>query len=381
MKQRLTVAAWLLAGCSVGQVPPARAPAPANSPFRLNLCSEAPVRLQGPPGAQQSRGCVATFTQDLSDPATIHSLGARQIKRRYLVYAPVGLPNAPVPVVFVFPGYSASAEGAAFYYTHTAFERLADRDGFVVVYGNGLPSSPPSGEKASMPEGGFLQGCLAAHAGEGVDVSYVRRILDQLATELKIDRSRVYATGLSAGGGMSFQLALEAPDLVAAIAPVAGLPFQPSGVWRHFCHPKPGHERISIAMLAATHDPFISYAPGGSREYPNAHYPGMEETRDAWLAALRIQGPPTIDKLADVTRGDSYTPETGLESSTIERQRYPLGPEGQELWYYKAEGMGHWWPNPVQIWPGLWTRFGKTNQDIDFADQAWEFFKRHRARR
>ena len=78
--------------------------------------------------------------------------------------------------MFVFPGYSASAEGAAFYYTQTSFERLADRDGFIVVYGNGLPNAPSAGEKPSMPEGGFLQGCFAEHAGEGVDVAYVRRI-------------------------------------------------------------------------------------------------------------------------------------------------------------------------------------------------------------
>jgi polyhydroxybutyrate depolymerase len=228
-----------------------------------------------------------------------------------------------------------------------------------------------------MPEGGFLQGCLAEHAGEGVDVTYVRRIIEQLETELKIDRSRIYATGLSAGGGMAFELALEAPDLVAAIAPVAGLPFQPRGGWVLSCHPKPGHERISVAMLGATHDRFISYTPGGSREYPGAHYPGMEQTRDAWLAAMKIHGPPTIDKFPDVVQGDSYTPHTGLSSSTIERQRYPLGSDGQELWYYKAVGMGHWWPNPVQMGQGLWERFGKTNQDIDFADEAWEFFKRH----
>jgi len=374
------LAAWLLAGCSAGHVqPPARPPLPA---FRLALCTEAPVRLQGPPGAQQSRGCVATFTQELSDPATIHGVGAKQVRRRYLVYAPARLPATPVPVVFVFPGYSASAEAAAFYYTHGSFERLADRDGFVVVYGNGLPNAPPTGEKPSLPEGGFLQGCLAAHAGEGVDVSYVRRILAALATELNIDRSRIYATGLSAGGGMAFQLALEAPDLVAAIAPVAALPFQPTGAWRLFCHPRPGHERVSIAMLAATHDRFVSYAPGGSPEYPNAHYPGMEATRDAWLAALRIpptSGAPTVDAFPDVVQGDSFTPATGLASSTIERQRYPLGPDGQELWYYKAVGMGHWWPHPTQMWPGLWNRFGKTNQDLDFADEAWAFFKRHRA--
>jgi len=200
-----------------------------------------------------------------------------------------------------------------------------------------------------------------------------------------IDRSRDYATGLSAGGGMALQLALEAPDLVAAIAPVAPLPFQPTGPWRHFCHPQPGHERVSIAMLAATHDRFVSYAPGGSPEYPNARYPGMEATRDAWLAALGIQhtlpasGAPIVDAFPDLVRDDSLTPATGLASSTIERQRYPAGPDGQELWYYKAIGMGHWWPHPTQSWPGLWNRFGKTNQDIDFADEAWTFFQRHRA--
>jgi len=80
-------------------------------------------------------------------------------------------------------------------------------------------------------------------------------------------------------------------------------------------------------------------------------------------------------------QGDSLTAQTGLSTSTIERHRYPPGPDGQELWYYKADGMGHWWPNPTQMSPGLWQRFGKTNQDIDFADEAWTFFQRHRAKR
>jgi polyhydroxybutyrate depolymerase len=323
---------------------------------------------------------VVTFDQELSDPAIVRSVGAKHVTRRYLVYAPVGLPSKPAPVVFMFPGYSASAEAAAFYYTQTRFERLADRDGFIVVYGNGLPKPPTASEKVAMPEGGFLQGCFGPHTGEGIDVAYVRRIIEQLETELPIDRSRLYATGLSAGGGMSFELALEAPDLVAAVAPVAALPFQPRGEWAFSCHPKPGHEHVSVAMLGSTDDPFISYKPGSSREYPGAHYPGMEQTRDVWLAALKIHGPPTIDRFPDVIAGDSYTPATGLTSSTIERQRYPAGSEGQELWYYKAVGMGHAWPNPVQSWPGLWQRFGKTNQDIDFADQAWEFFKRHSKR-
>jgi polyhydroxybutyrate depolymerase len=350
---------------------------PVAKPFRLALCTEAPVRLAASPSDTQSRGCVVNFMQEWSDPDSIRWLGARQALRRYLVYAPSRLPAGPLPVVFVFPGSTASAEAAALYYTHSRFETLADRDGFIVVYGNGLPNPVWPGDKPSSPKGGFLPGCQAQHAGEGLDVTYVRLIVAQLETELKIDRTRIYATGLSMGGGMSLQLALEAPDLVAAIAPVAPVPFQPSGEWLRSCHPRPGYGTVSIAMLAATADPFISYFPGPSTKYPEAHFPGMEQTRDAWLSALKIVGAPTTETFPDLVVGDSYQPSTGLATSTIERQCYPVGPDGQEFWYYKAVGMGHWWPNPKPMWKPLWAEFGKNNQDIDFADQAWEFFRRH----
>lgn len=361
--------ALLFVACShqpgVDCPPPRAAPVPR---FRSSVCSSAPIVLEGAPASEQSRGCIATFKQ---------RVGAEERERRYLIYAPTNLPARPVPLVLVFPGYGVSAEGAALFHTRTRFEHLADREGFVVVYGNGLPDPPTPREKASVPEGGFLQGCLAQHEGEGIDVTYVRRILDDVARELPIDRARIYATGLSAGGGMAFQLALEAPELVAAIAPVAPLPFQPTGIWLHACHPRAGHELVSIAMLAATDDPFISYGPGHSREYPTARYPGMEATRDVWLAALGLSGPPELDQLPDRVQGDAYEPDTHRTTSTVTRQRYRPGPDGRELWFYEAIGMGHAWPNPTQLSDGLWSRFGKTNQDIDFADEAWTFFKRH----
>jgi polyhydroxybutyrate depolymerase len=392
MTRRLALLGLLLGACAGNQAaapPPASvvaaSPAPAGTPpdapaptrFRLRLCTEPPVHLEGPPGVQQSRGCVATFRQRLTDPEIIQTLGATEVERRALVYAPANLPPRPVPVVLVFPGYSSSAEAIAFYNTHTRFETLADRDGFIVVYGNGLPNPPNAHERVSVPKGGFLSGCLARHGGEGVDVAYVRQLLDRLAVEIPIDRTRIYATGFSAGGGMSFELALEAPDLVAAIAPVAPVPFQPNGWWRVHCHPQPGYDHLSIAMVAGTNDPFISYDGGGSREYPEAHYPGMERARDAWVAALGLAGPPEIDALPDVVQTDSYEPDSGRAGSTIERQRYRPGPDGRELWYYKAVGMGHAWPSPIESWRGLWSRFGKNNQDVDFADEAWTFFQRH----
>ncbi len=164
---------------------------------------------------------------------------------------------------------------------------------------------------------------------------------------------------------------------MAAIAPVAPLPFRPDGEWLMRCNPVAGYGSVSIAMLAATADPYISYGRGPSKRYPDASYPGMEPTRDAWLAALGITGPPTMETLPDRVPGDSYEPDSGMASSYVERFTYARGPAGQEFVYYRAVGAGHWWPNPTQSFNGLWATFGKTNQDMDFAEQAWEFFRRH----
>jgi len=349
-----------------------------NWKYGLRICDADPIKLEGPPGAKQSRGCVVNYIQRITDPAYIKQFGTVTVQRRYLVYAPKNLPQHPLPVVFVFPGKGTNAETAAFYITQTRFETLADRDGFVVVYGNGLPF-PREGESTEgwMENGGTFNGCWPEHSGEGIDIKYVREILDQLQTELKIDRTRVYATGVSAGGGLSFQLALEAPDLVAAVAPVTPLPFQPAGTWLFNCHVHPDCGTVSIAMLAATADPSIAYEPGGSLWYPDAKYPGMKQTRDTWLSAMEITGAPAFESFPDIVKSDSYKPHSGVTDSYIELYKYPSGSLGSEFWYYKAVGAGHWWPNPTQIYYELWDRYGKTNQDIDFADQAWAFFQRH----
>lgn len=371
-----------LAGCASVRVPgetgtePVAARVSAGK-FRLKVCSEEPMRLDDHPGKDQTRGCVAAFQQDVPDRVALRALGAKTLRRRYLVYAPASLPAGPVPLVFVFPGKGTAAEMAANDVTHARFEVLADRDGFVVVYGNGVERSTITRERPIVPDGGFFDGCFATRSGENIDVTYVREIVRQLESEIPIDRSRIYATGLSAGGGLSLELALEAPDLVAAVAPVAPVPFQPARPWLRYCDALPGHQDVSIALVAGTADPHVSYNPGASTMYPDARYPGMEQTRDTWLKALGIKGEPVVERFPDLVQDDSYKPTSGVKSSTMEVQRYPLGPRGQELWYFKGVGMGHWWPSPQPNSPSMWPTFGKTNQDIDFADLAWEFFKTH----
>lgn len=132
-------------------------------------------------------------------------------------------------------------------------------------------------------------------------------------------------------------------------------------------------------MLAATDDPFIAYHAGHSHMYPNARYPGMETTRKVWLRELGYLNPPEIDSFPDIIQGESYEKNTSLKNSRFVRSCYRKGKdiESQEFYFLKAVGMGYRWPNPNRPPEKLWEPFGKTNQDIDFADLSLNFFKKH----
>ena len=354
---------------------------PESGLFRLGLCDAEPFPSTQPfnldPQLEQTRGCVVNYEQVSTDPTTIAFFGTDTYQRRYLVYAPIDLPAEPVPVVFMFHGGTGAvnAESSASLYTHTSFERLADEHGFIVVYGNGL-TLQLNGDQVAR-EGGWFHSCFGPHEGEGIDVQYVREIIDQLDTEVAVDRTKIYATGLSAGGGMALQLAMEAPDLVAAVAPVAPLPWSTDGDWLFECNPDPELGSVSIAMYAATGDRFIPYNQGPGIEFPDSTYPGMEETRDHWLAQMGITGDPVLESRENSVLDDSYEPFTGVTDSFVEVYKYSAGTMGSEFWFFRAEAAGHWWPHPNQSIDFFWEDFGKTNQDIDFAEEAWTFFQRH----
>merc|ERR1712224_468235 len=118
---------------------------------------------------------------------------------------------------------------------------LADKEGFVVAYPRGLlPAESISGIIPGIPKDWFTGGhtwnagscCPAASRGKTDDVQFARDLLaaftsgavkDLSGGKIDIDPTRVYATGGSNGAFMSYRLACEAPELFAAIAPVAGV--------------------------------------------------------------------------------------------------------------------------------------------------------------
>ncbi len=160
-------------------------------------------------------GMACAGTDELS--AGTHDLRLRvgDTKRSYYLHLPPSFESlGPLPLVLAFHGGGGRAKG---YLEYAGLDAVADREGFVVAYPDG--------------SGGLRRRLLTWNAGrccgpamrEGVDdIGFARALVEEIARRVSIDRRRVYATGHSNGAMMSYRVAAEAPELVAAIAPVAG---------------------------------------------------------------------------------------------------------------------------------------------------------------
>jgi polyhydroxybutyrate depolymerase len=126
------------------------------------------------------------------------------ITRYALVNVPPGVPvNRALPLVLVLHGAGGTGRGME---SGTGFSAVADRYGFVAVY----PSAP------------WKMWNITASTQKPDDVAFIRQLLDTVESQVCVDPSRVYATGVSNGGGMVALLGCAMSDRLAAIAPVAG---------------------------------------------------------------------------------------------------------------------------------------------------------------
>ncbi|MBL0045105.1 MAG: prolyl oligopeptidase family serine peptidase [Flavobacteriales bacterium] len=129
------------------------------------------------------------------------------ITRDHITYVPTGYTQGtPTPLVFVMHGFTQSASAIM---NATDFNALAELEGFIVAYPNGVDN----GWNTNSP---FPGGSTAD------DVGYIGALCDTLIAAFSIDTTRIYACGFSAGGYMSHKLGCESPKCFAAIASVSG---------------------------------------------------------------------------------------------------------------------------------------------------------------
>ena len=281
----------------------------------------------------------------LSGELTVLTTTHDGLQRQYRVYAPAQLPEAPA-ALFVFHG-SVSTGASMRELTARQFDRLADEQGLVVVYPDGIERHWNDCRASASYQ---------ANVRNIDDVGFVRRMIEELKASRGIDVDRVYATGLSNGGHMTLRLALEAPELVAGYAPIAAnLP-----VDANLDCDKRG-EAVNIALIEGSADPVNPYDGGLVKllwDESRGEVLSAAETADYFAGLAAYDTGPQYFELADTEQDDD-------------------GYIDAQLWYGKAvrvglftmQGGGH-------VVPSVNARFGLLGgdiRDIDAADLIWAF--------
>ena len=266
-------------------------------------------------------------------------------KRTYLVHVPKDYdPKKPAPVVLAL--YGAAMNGSMMVW-FSGLNKTSDKEGFIVVY----PSGTGTGPFLTWNAGGF-KGKMAE--GRADDVAFIGKLLDDLGAVVKVDEKRVYACGMSNGGMMSYRLAAELSDRIAAIAPVAGT------IAIDESKPK---RPVPVIHFHGTKDTFVSFEMAKGKTPAFMKLKGVEESVQTWVKLNACEEKPKIETLSK--DGDEMK---------VTRKTYGGGKDGSEVVLVVIEEGGHTWPGqqpPVGF-------IGKSVKNISANDLMWEFFKRHK---
>ena len=211
----------------------------------------------------------------LALPPGDHAITIRE--RAYIVHVPAKLEPRPA-LVLNFHGGGGNAPAQQKY---SRMDEVADREGFVVVYPEG--TGPFQGRFETWNAGG----CCGTAVRDNVDdVGFVRLLLDDLSRRQPYDPARVYATGLSNGAMMTYRLANELSDRIAAIAPVAG-----AIAIEHF----PTARSVPVMHIHSVDDPRAPIAGGLGPPFPltetRVMHISVEVALAAWARANGCEGP------------------------------------------------------------------------------------------
>jgi len=256
-----------------------------------------------------------------------------------------------IPVVLNFHGGGGHGANEQQY---SLMDQLADRETFVTVYPNG---SGRLDNRLLTWNAGTC--CAYAVINNIDDVGFVRALIAKLTDSIPIDPRRIYATGLSNGAMMSYRLAAEAGDLIAAIAPVAG-GMVVAGI--------KSSRAVPVMHIHSVDDPRALYAGGLGLPFPltksQVFHPNVDQMILRWAKYDGCSAEPTI---VDRRSGGEHT-----QGAT----RYVYSPcrDGAEVDLWKLTGAGHVWPGGKQ--KVMERILGPSTEIIDANQEMWNFFQR-----
>ncbi len=282
--------------------------------------------------------CLLTVTSLSAQNTITATIQSGGLTREYLLYVPAAYTgNTAVPLVFNLHGYSSNNVQQLVY---GDFRPIADTANFLMVLPNG--SFDAQGNR-------FWNTFLGNSSVD--DVGFMRDLLNYLQANYNIDANRVYSTGMSNGGFLSYALACEMNDRIAAIASVTGDMIQSK---LNACNPQ---RPVPVMEIHGTADDVVPY--NGA---PLSTFVPIPTLVSAWVGFNHCNPTPAITQVPDINTTDGCT---------AERQLFTGGDKGSTVEHYKITGGGHTWPGSAFV-------IGVTNQDFSACKEIWRFFKQYR---
>ncbi|MCQ2219887.1 MAG: hypothetical protein MJZ12_00755 [Prevotella sp.] len=229
------------------------------------------------------------------------------VERNMIVYAPKNIEKNR-PLLISMHGMN---QDAAYQKNQANYEAVADTAKFVVVYPDGI-------------DRGWDLGSMK-------DINFITNIIDEMVKRYSIDRNRVYLSGFSMGGMMTYYAMTKIADKIAAFAPVSG--YNMGGPNATSSRPVP------IIHVHGTSDDVCSYSP-------------VQSHIDAW-----------VKRNGCSASAREELPKTGPSNTSARIYRYLNGEGGVEVAHLKLPGKGHWHSNDPAV--------AMTNIEI------WNFCKRY----
>ena len=275
-------------------------------------------------------GCSAAARPETGFPdgTSVHTMAFGGLNRSYRVYQPAGLP-ATAPLVVMLHGVSGSGEQAENSY---GWDPLADSAKFVVAYPDGIGQAWNG------------HGCCGLPASENIDdVGFITAMVGQISAATAIDKSRVYATGMSNGGIMSYTLACNT-GIFAAIGPDSATQLDACAA------PHP----TSVIHIHGTADRLVPY--NGGQGWSTVNGPSITDVNAFWRKVDHC-GAPDVTTNAPITTSTSACPDKrSVELITI-------------------EGGQHQWPGGTTHLE----RADPTSHALNATQTIWQFFAAHPA--
>lgn len=255
--------------------------------------------------------------------------------RRFTMYIPKSIDTSQVaPLVINFHGSGMTAVEQMLY---TKMNETADQYGFIAVYPQGKDNNWNVGFEMDYDKGSN-------------DIAFIKVLIEKVKKNYNIDEQAIFATGLSRGGFFTHRLAIEMPDVFAAIAPV-GAPIPNKVTERHS-----SKEKIAVLLAHGDADAIMEY------NGKNSAYLSVDETVEYWRNHNKSNQEVILEEIDIQNDGTSVLLKrySGTKSVTV----------------IQIKNGGHTWPGANDFNVGL--PLGRTTHDISFNEIMWNFFSKNR---